>query len=177
MATIVAKFIRHLSSDDLRQYFLFRKIDAADLDWETGDGPLRKAPVELINALPESDRTTIFVDAEAIVELADEAGHLAMLDASGNRLALAEAFAKIDSAEGRALWLFMNDSKTFERAGLIHHCDQLREGRSWNGFSMIGLREVLVENHHDAPPLTASSIENLIRERHNRYRSTLSSTE
>jgi len=52
------------------------------------------------------------------------------------------------------------DDKALERIG-----DEARELERW-----------YVENHRDGPPLAAGRIENLIRERHNIYKSGLSST-
>lgn len=134
MSKSVSKVFRHLSTDDLRHYLAFRRIDCGSIDWRSSDSKIAKTAIALINALPDEQRTVVFTDADAILELSGDAGHRAMLDATQHRADVLEAFDSIDSAEGRALRLFIEDPDAFRYAGWALHCDQSRKGRNWDGF-------------------------------------------
>ena len=142
MPKSVSKLFRHLSSGDIRRYLVFRRVDASLIDWRNSNAKISKTAIELINALPDEQRTVVFTDADAILELSDDAGHLAMLDATRHRIDVLKAFDGIDSAEGRALWLFIKDPDSFRRAGWALHCDQSRKGRNWDGFVVPGDEQI-----------------------------------
>ena len=130
----IARFIRNTPIDSLRRYFEAGGIVLPEsVNWTAAEPEVVKPLLRAIDELSDNDRARILLDAERVVTMADEVGQTAILAVVKDR-----AFVEgLRNGHERALWLFLNDRIRFQRAEEVRYTDERRQGRMWDGFTVL----------------------------------------
>ena len=137
MAFSDASFIRRTSPSLLRQYFARKDIVVGEeVAWDTPGTKLREALIEWMAKQPGQVRVAITLDWERVSELSDELGQDAILRAfRDDRGEIIQQFKSLKGGKDRALWLFLNKLRDFQRAEEIAFARYYRNNkRHWDGF-------------------------------------------
>ena len=137
MAFSYASFIRRTSSPLLRQYFAKKDmVVGEEVDWDTPANKPRDALIEWLTKQPRHLRAAVARDWERVSELGDELGQDAILRAfRDERDEIVQQFKPLKGSRDRALWLFLNKLRDFERAEEIAFARYYRNNkRHWDGF-------------------------------------------
>jgi hypothetical protein len=132
-----ASFIRRTSPSLLRQYFARKDIVVGEeVAWDTPGTKLREALIEWMAKQPGQVRVVITLDWERVSELSDELGQDAILRAfRDDRDEIIQQFKSLKGGKDRALWLFLNKLRDFQRAEEIAFARYYRNNkRHWDGF-------------------------------------------
>ena len=137
MAFSDASFIRRTSPSILRQYFAKKDmVVGEEVDWDTPATKLREALIEWLDKQTRQDRAPVALDWERVSELSDELGQDAILRAfRDDRDEIIQQFKALKGGRDRALWLFLNKQRDFQRAEEIAFARYYRNNkRQWDGF-------------------------------------------
>ena len=145
-----ASFIRRASPSLLRQYLAKKDIAVGEqVDWDTPPTKLREALIAWLAEQSRQVRAAVALDWERVSELSDELGQNAILRAfRDDRDEITRQFKSLKGGRDRALWLFLNKPRDFERAEEIAFARYYRNNkRHWDGF--VGPLRATVADHSD----------------------------
>ncbi|MBF0186044.1 MAG: hypothetical protein HQM06_16865 [Magnetococcales bacterium] len=140
----VASVIRKTPVSTLHSYFDARHIDLGGLvNWQDHRTPTSQRLLKAVESLKSDDYAVVAMDFERIEEMTDEVGQssIAGVIHDGSKL---QSFA---NGHDRAMWLYLNDERTFRRAEEVRFAARNRLGQKWAGY--IGPKEVDVRDDEE----------------------------
>lgn len=130
MASITT-FLRKTPAASLKAYFQTKPFSLpASIDWTAAESDIATALVAALDTLAEPDREALILEVNRITALADEPGQNALRDVVSDRA----QYDKVAGGHSRALWVLMNEPRSFRLAEEVRFNDEKRRGRMWSGF-------------------------------------------
>lgn len=128
----VRNFIRHCSTNGLKEYFAHNHIGFNDIDWSKDRTSVTTSILQSLNCLPVRQQEKLRVDAERIQQMSDEVGQAALLSVLNDHT----AFGQLSSAVDRSRWAYLYEPELFNHAEDIRYTDQYRHSRCWSGYQL-----------------------------------------
>jgi len=152
----ISTFLRKSPISALRAYFQSAAFHlSGNIDWEGDAANVVQPLLKAVNEMEEAEKSQFLLDAERVSALADEAGNTALLNVVKDQA----TFDTLETGHGCALWVFLNERASFQKAEEVRYTDQRRHGRAWDGF-------VLAENCAvSTDPVAIAAFTAAIRER------------
>lgn len=130
MASITT-FLRKTPAASLKAYFQTKPFSLpASIDWTAGESDIATALIAALDTLAEADHQALILEVNRITALADEPGQNALRDVVNDRA----QYDKIEGGLSRALWVLLNEPRSFRLAEEVRFNDEKRRGRMWSGF-------------------------------------------
>lgn len=131
---ILHRLFRNTPGPDLKSYFDARGIVLPEpVNWNGEHAALVEALPRSVEKLTEAERERLRTDAERVDQMASEVAQSAILAVVTP--SQRETLRDIETPHARALWLFLNDLRGFERAEYASFFDNARLGkRLWDAF-------------------------------------------
>lgn len=137
--TTIASFIRKTPALCLRAYFDQSGIELPPaVNWNGPEAEIIQPLLQAVEDMDPESRARVVLDAARVTAMAKEAGQIALYGVFADRTVL-------DGMAGpheRSLWVFLKDEVQFRQAEEVRYTDELRRGRSWDGFLVEATRDV-----------------------------------
>ena len=131
----VTRVIKNTPVEQLKGYFNERfgseKIESGDIPGWYGKDFL--APHKLLKSLSDLDpnmHTAMAMDFDRVYGMTDDSGQQAVVNLLKNH----DNWRSLENPYDRAMWLFINDIKSFNRAEEIRYIEHNRRGQKWVGY-------------------------------------------
>jgi hypothetical protein len=136
MSFSLPRFIRHVRSSDLGDYFEQRDIRFPErIDWNAVPAKLLVVAIE---ALPHLQRECVLDDFERVDQLTDDIGQCCLQALAELDGALLRRFQSSHGRQARGLLVLLANEDTFDHALATACAERMRSGRSWSGYQIPG---------------------------------------
>ena len=154
--TSIASFFRKTPVVRLQDYFTAAAFTSLPpVDWSKPESEVIEPLIKAVDAMTETERQRVVLDAGRVAALADEPGQNALQNVVMNRA----VFDSLQGANNRSLWVFLNEYDRFRFAEEVRYNDERRRGRSWSGFEVEKDRAVRTD------PVSVAAFTTAIRAR------------
>lgn len=154
--TSLASFFGKTPVVRLQDYFTAAGFTSLPpVDWTRPESEVVEPLIRAVDAMAEDERQRVILDAGRVAALADEPGQNALQNVVLDRA----AFDRLQGANNRSLWVFLNENDRFRLAEEVRYNDERRRGRSWSGFEVEKDRTVRKD------PVSIAAFTRAIRER------------
>jgi hypothetical protein len=139
MSFSLPRFLRHIRSSDLEDYFAQRDIRFPEtLDWSAAPAKLFAHLKSAIEALPDLQRERILDDFERVDQLTDDIGQCSLSALAEPDRALLRRFQSCHGRQARGLLVLLANEEVFDHALATAYAERMRSGRSWSAYQVSG---------------------------------------
>ncbi len=102
------------------------------VDWTKPEPEVIEPLIKAVYNMSDDEKQRVVLNAGQVAALADEPGQNALQNVVLNR----GMSDRLEGANNRSLWLFLNEPDQFRKAEELRYNDERRRGRSWSGFEI-----------------------------------------